>query len=421
MNSGNPVRRLLIVTYHFPPSAASGGFRILGFTRHLPKCGWNVSIVAPPSLPWEAVDPQLMEKVPSETEIYRTPYSTTGLTKPLRKFAPYACWLPRALKAGRQAIQEIRPDILMTSGPPHGIHLIGICLKRFHGVPWVADFRDPWIANSYDQAAGRGLRGALAARLERIVMAGADAVVANAPRAAELLATAYPAHIGKITAITNGYDAEDFAGLPGPAPPELADDAANLVHTGMIYAGRDPVPLLDVLSEINLKPGPRPVRLCLFGTRGNLALDADLRIRGLGDVVRIGGQIPYAQALAAMRRASVLLLLDTPGRRLGVPAKLYEYIGAGRPILALGERGGDLEWVLRESGRPHRIAAPSDRGAIRRALLELTDEDQGNASLPSADRQASRFTREALAKRLAIDLARCLGGATVPREENPGR
>lgn len=412
------MRRLLIVTYHFPPSAASGGFRILGFTRHLPKYGWDVGVVAPPTMPWEAVDRGLESRIPPETALFRDPFPSS---KVVRKFVGLPAWLPRAARACRRAHRIQPADAVLTSGPPHCVHLIGLYLKRKYGLPWAADFRDPWIANSYDQSAGRGLRGGLAARLERSVLAGADAVVANAPRAAELLAAAYPAQAGKITSITNGYDAEDFAGPPGPAPPELDGDAVNFVHTGQIYLGRDPRPLLDVLAEINQKPSPRPVRLCLFGISEDPTLAADLRVRGLGDAVRIGGQVPYAQALAAVRQAGVLLLMDTPGRRLGVPAKLYEYIGAGRPILALGGLGGDLEWVLRKSGCPHRIAAPSDRDAIRRALLELSAEVSACTPHPPAVPHANEFTRETLAGRLADTLDRCVDDVDSHRADSTRR
>jgi glycosyltransferase involved in cell wall biosynthesis len=406
------MRQLLIVTYHFPPSAASGGFRILGFSRHLPTYDWGVSVVAPPTMPWEAVDLGLERRIPPETQVFREPYPSSKIA---RKFVGLPAWLPRAARACRRAIRAHPVDAVLTSGPPHCVHLVGLYLKRRCGLPWAADFRDPWIVNGYDHAASRGLSGRLAASLERKVMAGAEAIITNAPLAAAMLAAAYPAHAGKITAITNGYDAEDFAGPPGPAPPEMADDAVNLVHAGSIYLGRDPRPLLDVLAEINRKPSPRPIRLCLYGMREDSSLDADSRIRGLEKAIYIGGQLPHAQALVAMRRASILLLLDTPGRRLGVPAKLYEYIGTGRPILALGELGGDLEWVLRESAVPYRIAPPTDRDEIERALVELVDLLREGRHIEPVQRQL-RFAREELAGELAVVLnCLCVSALIGPR------
>src|SRR4029077_3555512 len=100
----------------------------------------------------------------------------------------------------------------------------------------------------------------------------------------------------------------------------------------------------------------------------------EIRSRGLGDVVSVGGQVPYDECLARMVRADILLLLDTPGRRIAVRAKLYEYVGAGRPVLALGEPDGDTAWVLGQCGISHRIASPGDSKGIRQALAELVDE-----------------------------------------------
>jgi len=395
------VRRLLIVTYHFPPSAASGGFRMLGFARHLPKHGWDVSVVAPPSMPWEAVDRGLEEQIPLETATFRPPFPDNRI---LRKFVGQPAWLPRAARACAAALRAHPADAVLTSGPPHCVHTLGLYLKRRYGLPWAADFRDPWIANSYDPGDGRGVWGQLAARVERAVLRSADTVVANAPLAAELLRGAYPEQRSKIVSITNGYDEENFAGRSVSTSEEFTDDVIDIVHTGSLYMGRDPRPLLDAISDLGTDTGPgqEPFRLCLYGMNEDSKLATEIEHRGLGATVQIIGQVPYFHALQAMMRARILLLLDTPGRRIGVPAKLYEYIGAGRPILALGERGGDLEWVLDESGVSHRIVPPDDRDGIGQALVEL-------ASGPSTEGGAAaeyrlRFSRERIAGDLAVVL-----------------
>src|SRR5262249_32087584 len=128
-------------------------------------------------------------------------------------------------------------------------------------------------------------------------------------------------------------------------------------------------------------------------------LKAEIGRRGLESVVTFGGQVTYAEAVQAMTRASVLLLFESPGRREGVPATLYEYIGAGRPILALGESDGDLAWVLRESGAVHRIVSPKDPSAIGRALADLIlapAPADGDRTAEDDERRLP-FTRDALA------------------------
>ncbi len=132
-------------------------------------------------------------------------------------------------------------------------------------------------------------------------------------------------------------------------------------------------------------------------------------IRGAANAsVSVEGHVTYAQSISAMGQADVLLLLDSPGRRAGVPAKLYEYIGAGRPILALAELDSDVAWVLRESGVPHRIAPPLDPGAIRRALTELLQDPATVRCGRQSELVQSRFTREHLAGELAAVLDSCL-------------
>lgn len=389
-------RRVLILTYHFPPSAASGSFRLLGFARHLPRYGWGGVVVAPPGLPWEPDDPALMERLPPGTEVVHVPYMTSRVA---RRLAPVAGWLPRAARACGALIRARRPDALLTSGPPQQVHWLGLWLKRRYGLPWVADFRDPWYPEG---RFGRG--GDLASwRVgvqEAAVVRAADAVVANAPGACRTLCQAYPAHRPKFLTLPNGYDRETFAALAAARPPRPDGAPVRVVHAGAVYVGRDPRPFLDAVRSAAAAGLGLDVRF--FGPPPETGLDlaAEVEARGLGGRVTVGGHVPYERALREMAGADVLLLMDSPGRTVGVPAKLYEYIGAGRPVLALGERGGDLERVLSEGGVPHRIAPPGDPAAITRALEGLAREA---ASRPAPDpaRAAHPFSREAITGRLA--------------------
>ena len=192
----------------------------------------------------------------------------------------------------------------------------------------------------------------------------------------------------------------------------LSGSTIEIIHTGTIYANRSPIPLLEAVQHLD------PAALA----------GRTLRVRFIGDVVykeqkneienkireilnasvSLEDQVPYVQSAKAMVQADLLLLLDTPGRTAGVPAKLYEYIGAGRPILALAELDSDVAWVLRESGVAHRIAPPLDPEAIRRALTELL-QDPATARCGGRDKPVqSRFTRRFLAGELAAVLDSCL-------------
>jgi len=405
-------RKLLILTYHFPPSAASGTFRMLGFVQHLPHFGWQCVVVAPPVLAWEPTDEVLLGRVPPETAVYPIPFPTHWFWKPLRKAFPWGAWLPFAVSGCYRAIRDHRPDAVLTSGPPHAVHLLGRHLHHRTGLPWVADFRDPWVAGDPTQI--RGKVPGWEARAEPSVLREADAIIVNTPGAGDLLRNAYPQHAAKMTPITNGYDPERFDA--NPIPP-LSGSTIDIIHTGQIYASRSPIPLLDAIQQLDTAAlGGRALRVRFIG---NFQIEQEKqetedRIRrGLDGVVFLEGQVSYNQSIRAMVQADVLLLLDAPGRRAGVPAKLYEYIGANRPVLALAEPDGDVAWVLRESRVPHRIAPPLEVEVIRRALTDLL-QDPATARCGGQDKPIQqRFTRQRLAGELAAVLDSCPGASTL--------
>lgn len=402
--AGQPT--LLIVTYHFPPSAASGTFRTLGFVQHLPAAGWRAVVVAPPAIPWEPADPKLADRIPPQTVVRYVPYPGGRVLNPYRRLVgAFEAWLAPAAWACLRAVRRERPAAVLTSGPPHCVHWLGRQLKRWSGLPWVADFRDPWMANDLDR---KTKRGKAAARGERAVMAHADLVLANAPGAAAGFRTAYPEYRDKVAVLTNGFDPPAEA-----VPPPAADGPVRVLHAGELYAGRDPRPYLDALAALRADGGP-DVRTCLIGRAAPKAdagfdLGDEVRARRLADAVEVRGQVPYAEALAEMRRTDVQLLLDTPGRTTGVPAKLYEYFGANRPVLALAEPDGDTAAVLRGSGILHRVAPPRDVPAIRRAVAELADAVRAGRPAVTDPAALGRFTRAALAGELAAHLNRITG------------
>jgi hypothetical protein len=137
-------------------------------------------------------------------------------------------------------------------------------------------------------------------------------------------------------------------------------------------------------------------------------LDAEIRQRGLESVVEFSGQVPYGRAVAEMAAADVLLLLDTPGRRSGIPAKLYEYLGAGRPVLALAEPNGDTAGALRTAGVLHRVAPLTDAVRIRQALSELLEAVAAGEAGTATGPERFAFTRARLAQSLAECLDTCV-------------
>jgi glycosyltransferase involved in cell wall biosynthesis len=393
------MRRLLLITYHFPPSAAAGSFRILGFARHLPKFAWQTVVVAPPRMPREPVDPALSAQVPPETEVIHVPFPQGRRARLLSRMAPHGIWLPRALRACLRLVRTQPPDAVLTSGPPHCIHLLGLVLKRRYQLPWLIDLRDPWRHRNKPLSL---LNRSWEAFMERRIMKRADMVITNAPIACSTLQSAFPQYKDKIHTITNGYDPGT---LPAALMPPRLPGTVSMVHTGEIYEGRDPLAFLDAVKDLFGIPqnGHRPLHITFLGrnNNGSCNLRQEVRQRRLDSLVEVGGQVEYNQSLEHMARAHILLLLDAPGRRAGVPAKLYEYIGTGRPVLALAEPDSDVAWVLRESGITHRIARPNCPAEIRAALAELLQVVAGEPFDPPAPQNLFRFTREYMARQLA--------------------
>lgn len=394
-------RHVLLVTYHFPPSAASGTFRMLGFARHLPKFDWQVSVIAPPELPWEPVDAGLSAQIPPETNVHAVPYPRRA-PKLARWAAPWGVWLPVAWKACRRVMHEQNLDAVLTSGPPHCVHVLGYYLKRKFGVPWLADFRDPWLTAG-STSAQRGMRGLWLKHWERRVFRNADAVVANAANAAAAMQTAYPRWAGKVETLPNGFDP-----FSASTPMALPPDGIHLVHAGELYAGRDPRLLLDAIALWNRCPSPgrRMLYLHFVGKASQCGFDLarEIKERNLTEFITLHGQLPYADAIRMMQAADILVLLDGPGRTIGVPAKVYEYLGVSRPILAFAERDSDTAQMLRQSGAAHYVISPTLPENLSPALVKLCEPTQG-AEEP---RGRWRFTREHLAGQLARIMERCV-------------
>jgi glycosyltransferase involved in cell wall biosynthesis len=277
---------------------------------------------------------------------------------------------------------------------------VGLWLARLHRVPWIADFRDPWVSDAGGRPRRRGESWFLAC--EREVYRRADRVLANAPNALESYCRRHPGARAKIRLLTNGFDPRP--GQPAP-PPRTKNGVVQLVHAGEIYVGRDPRPLLDAMSALRDSP-PWPgvhAQLHILGRAGRARdeIERAIQERGLADSVVFRGQVSYQEALDAMAAADINVLFDTPNRRIGVPAKLYEYFGAQRPVLALAEADGDTAAVLRDSGLLHRIAHPRSADEIRGALAGLMNELAAGAPAVVDAARLTRFTRQHLTEALA--------------------
>ncbi len=441
---GRPLR-LLVVAYYFPPSGGAGVQRVLKWTKHLPAHGVRPTVLTVEAGAYPQLDPTLWADVPAGVAVHRTrsldPFGAyarlTGRTRAeavrartdamavdtggggeaaiervaewvrANAFVPDARvgWVPFAVARGlrliRRAAGRGEPfDALLTSGPPHSTHLTAWALRRLTGTPWVADFRDPWTDIHYyaelpRSAAARRLDEVL----ERGVLRAADAAVTVSPSWARLLG----AKVGRaVEVIPNGFDPEDF----GEAPAAVGE-RFELVHVGSLYASRNPEALWQALAALRAEDGIPNLRVRLVGRVGEEVIAAAGR-HGLEEVVAVEPYVPHAEAVRWMQRATALLLTTEPQRHEAghVTGKLYEYLAAGRPVLALGDPSGDAAALLRETGGG-RTFARDDAGGVARWLAEAYQRCERGAALAGASPEAvAPYARPAQAAALAALLRR---------------
>ena len=389
-------RNVLFISYYFPPSGGPGVQRPLKFVRYLPEFGWNpvVLTVDPAHAAYPDLDADLLEEIPAETEVIRTRswdpygwYSRWSGTTPedavtvgflsdrpansMREriarwvranlFIPDARvgWVPYALRAAQRRLNHNDIDAIISTGPPHSTHLIGRAVHRRHGLPWLADFRDPWTDIDYrEQLPMTGPAKRLNERLERSVLREASGVVVVSPA----MHAAYLPIAARCETVFNGYDEADFEGLnPAGHPP-----AFIISHVGNMNAARNPEKLWDVLGRLQEQGAMPELRIRLVGNVDR-AVMRRLEALHLDAFVERIPYLPHREAVHRMVDSAVLLLVinRVASARGIVTGKLFEYLAAGRPILGIGPVDGDAARILEET-RAGSMIDYNDIGGLER-------------------------------------------------------
>jgi glycosyltransferase involved in cell wall biosynthesis len=421
-HNGNRRPRVMLVAYCFPPEGSIGTQRTLRLVRELVARQWDVTVLTGTLATYPASSPfdrELLERVPAGVDVVRAPVlrpfdRTSAVPDPSRpKASPdqaaartergprtaaplrdgkrrlqallripdqYVGWIVPAVAKGIAAGLHHRPDVLYSTAPPWTGQLVARALASALGCPWVADFRDPWARAPWRENWLPAARRAAAA-FERAVVRRADAVVFTTRTNME----EYARHYGSATAakfhlVRNGCDSGEFEGLTRLA----GDGRFTMLHAGSLYGGRKPTALLGALAALKAH-GVIDARSFCFRQIGRVALSgfdmAEERDRlGLQGMVELLPAQPRRDILREMISASCLLLLQ-PGTTVSIPGKLFEYITAGRPILALAEEGETSD-IVRESGRGVAIL-PEDQPHIERAIEELLKNANRAADSPS--------------------------------------
>lgn len=356
------VNKVLLVAYHFPPIHHSSGIqRTLTFARQLREHGWQPLVLTVHPRAYARTSDDQLGDIPADVPVYRAFALDTGRHLAIGGRYPgflatpdrYASWLPGGVWTGMRAIRAHRPAAIWSTYPIATAHRIGHWLQRLSGLPWIADFRDSMTEDDFpaDPRIRRAYR-----RIEQATVAGCARAVFTTPGTLRMYAERYPELPAERWAlIPNGYDEANFRdaeALAGEGGPLGMPGQRVLVHAGLLYpAERDPRPFFTALARLKasgeLAAAKLKVVLRATGHDGHYApMLAEL---GIADLVELAPPVPYRQALAEMLRADGLLLFQAANCNHQIPAKLYEYLRAGRPILALTDPAGDTAATLREA------------------------------------------------------------------------
>jgi len=413
------VKRILMVAYHFPPFAGSSGVqRTLRFVQHLPAFGWEPIVLTVRPEAYERTSKDLDAEVPPGVRVERAfaldaaRHLTIGGRYPAFVARPdrWMSWRFAGVAAGMRLIRDCKPQLVWSTYPIATAHVIGRILHERSGLPWVADFRDPMAQDGYpaDPRLWRSFKD-----IEEKAIRHARFSVFTTPGAARFYRERYPDAAGRIDVIENGFDEESFTGLSGvdAARSPLVPGALTLLHSGIVYpTERDPTMLFSALGRLSrngsLGRGKFKLR---FRAAGQDELLANLaRENNLEELVEILPPIAYRPALEEMMRADGLLLLQAANCNEQIPAKLYEYLRAGRPILALTDPRGDTAATVRQAGLDS-IARLDSIDEIQQLLERFIDQDR-TQPLPVPDRS---YVASASRKGRAASLAALLDRSTT--------
>lgn len=410
------MKKILLVSYHFPPDASIGALRPAKFAKYLPQFDWKPIILTVDDRYYPCVDESKLRDVGSVPEIYRTTllpqlgriyvnlktrlqkrHLHTGLDKPHQSLTTEGTslsfprrlflsleglpdnkrnWIAPATWMGLKIILREKVDAIFTSGPPMSCHVIGLLLKAATGRRWIADFRDPWLLHRENSlVASTAFSRAIEAWLERTTVINADRIVLTTERMRADLHQRHPAITRKTAVILNGYDPPDFNTA---ALSQCRSDRQHftLTHAGTIYYHRTAEPFLVCLSYlINGGQIPRArIRVDFLGASPGVR--ERCRHLGIDDVVRVVDAMDYHRCIERLYGSDVLLLF-AQGQPLQIPAKFYDYIAVGKPILVFAEDGATAD-LARELDGPI-VVGPDDPGCLEAHLREMYKQFERNA------------------------------------------
>jgi len=417
------MKKALIITYYWPPAGGSGVQRWLKFVKYFRDFDIEpiVYTVQNPSYP--IIDESLINDVPENIEILKHPIwepnsllslfgkkkgESAGFLNPkpsfLGKLLQYIranyfipdarkFWVKPSVKFLKNYLEEYKVDVVITTGPPHSMHLIGLQLKQQLNIKWIADFRDPWTEIDYFHQLPLTKKAIKKHhRLEEEVLRSADAVLV----VGNTMKENFSKFNSNVFTVTNGYD-ETISN----AVIEL-DSKFSVTHIGLMNADRNPKMLWEVLSEIvtENKEFADDFELKLIG-KVAISVNGDILKHGLSKNVHVLNYVPYNEVIKFQQASQVLLLIvnNVPSAKGIITGKIFEYLMAKRPILAIAPIDGDLAEILNITNGGFVIDF-EDKDSLKRSILDLYS-DFKKGTLTINPKNIEQFHRKELTKKVS--------------------
>jgi glycosyltransferase involved in cell wall biosynthesis len=440
-----PARRVLIISYHFPPDGAMGAVRAAKFAKYLPEFGWKPVVYTLKEQYYETRDYTRLEPVlksipvhrgtlipgplqsysrvkglmtgsrsgphtiPTKAEKWHTPGANMAgrmkrlVSALLRLPDEEQGWIVNAAIGGLRLAQKYKVAAFVTSGPPMSTHLGGLLLKKATGIRWIADFRDPWIASPWQKIRPHtSFTHAMDKRLESWVVRNADIIVSTTASATAYFKSVLPPEEqNKCLTITNGFDDDDFGSL-GEVRPQTGSKI-KIIYAGSLYLNRNPEPFFAALGRLvsTGQVSENQVDIELIGSclsfRGASVLGLAAQY-GVQNMVRILDTIPYHECLDKMIGASGLLLL-AQGQPDQIPGKVFDYFRINRPILAIAEEG-ETSKALKPFANAF-VADPENMEDIAEKLLNFLKAINDGVRCLDIAGSLEKYSRRELARQLS--------------------
>lgn len=420
------MKRALIVTYYWPPAGGPGVQRWLKFVKYFREFGVEPIVYIPENPNYPLVDENFVKEIPSDVEIIKHPIKEPyGLAKLFSRkktkqissgiiskrevsaleklmlyvrgnfFIPDARvgWVKPSVGFLSEYISNNAIDVLITTGPPHSLHLIGMQLKRELGIKWIADFRDPWTTIHYHKSLRLNKASEKKHKeLEAAVLKAADAIVVTSPTTKKEFEfiTKVP-----IEVITNGYDISINEET-------ILDRKFSISHIGSLLSERNPEILWKVLSRVS-EQVPSFKKDLQLKFAGAVSEEVKNSLQEYGLIVNAGfvGYVSHYEAIKLQLQSQVLLLIEinSDETRAIIPGKLFEYLAAKRPIIALGPKGSDIETII-EATKAGEFFNYSEEERLKSQILEYYGAYKKN-DLTISSRGINKYSRKELTRKMA--------------------